>query len=76
MPDHEPIGAPPAGEQIHFPLPSIIPFLNALGLTIALLGVTFHWVVFVLGFALFLITLVRWIRDTARDIDELPLEHH
>ena len=76
MPEQEPISAPPPGEQVHFPLPSIVPFLNALGLTITILGVTFHWVVLVLGLVLFLSTLARWIRDTARDIDDLPLEHH
>jgi len=76
MSEHEPIGAPPAGEQIHFPHPSAIPVLNAAGVTIAIIGITFHWSILVLGLILFLVTLVRWIRDTAHEIDELPLEHH
>ncbi len=76
MTDHEPIAAPPVGEEIHFPEPSIIPLLNAVGLTIAILGVTFHWFVFAFGIVLFLATLIPWIRSTARDIDALPLEHH
>ena len=75
-PEQEPISAPPTGEEIHFPLPSIVPFLNAVGLSVAIIGVTFHWVVTVAGALLFLVTLVRWLRDTAHDIEELPLEHH
>jgi len=75
-PLHEPVSAPPAGEEIHMPGPSIVPFLNASGLAIAIVGVTFHWFVFAVGAVLFLWTLVSWIRHTARDIDELPLEHH
>jgi hypothetical protein len=72
----EPVIAPPTGEEIHMPGPSIIPFLNAAGLAIAIIGVTFHWAVLALGAALFLWTLIIWVRDVARDIDELPLEHH
>ncbi len=76
MPEHDPIPAPPVGEEIHMPGPSLIPFLNAAGLALAILGVTFHWSVLVAGAILFLWTLVIWIRDVSRDIDELPLEHH
>jgi hypothetical protein len=76
MSQQEPIAAPPRGEEIHFPEPSIIPLLNAFGLTLVILGITFHWVVVALGALLFLVTLVRWIRDTAHEIDSLPLEHH
>jgi hypothetical protein len=76
MAEREPIAAPPAGEEIHMPGPSIVPILNAAGLAIAILGVTFHWSVLAFGAVLFLVTLVAWVRHTARDIDELPLEHH
>jgi hypothetical protein len=72
----EPVPAPPVGEEIHMPGPSIVPFLNAIGLTVAIVGVTFHWTVLVAGLVLFLTTLFAWVRHTARDIDELPLEHH
>jgi hypothetical protein len=67
--------APPAGEEIHLPGPSLIPLLNATGLTLAIVGVTTMWYVSVAGAILFLVTLVRWIRDVRRDFDELPLEH-
>jgi hypothetical protein len=75
MSDYE-IEAPPAGEQIHMPRPSLIPLLNAVGLTIAIIGVTVSRVLIIAGLVLFLVTTVRWIRDVARDIEELPAEHH
>jgi uncharacterized membrane protein len=68
--------APPAGEEIHLPGPSLVPFLNAVGLSLAIVGITTFWIVSVAGILLFLFTLLRWIRDVRRDFDELPLEHH
>jgi hypothetical protein len=68
--------APPAGEEIHLPGPSLVPFLNAIGITLAIVGITTFWIISVVGIVLFLVTLVRWVRDVRRDFDELPLEHH
>jgi hypothetical protein len=68
--------APPAGEEIHLPGPSLVPFLNAVGLSLAIVGITTFWILSVAGILLFLFTLLRWIRDVRRDFDELPLEHH
>jgi uncharacterized membrane protein len=68
--------APPAGEEVHLPGPSLVPFLNAVGLSLAIVGITTFWIVSVAGILLFLFTLLRWIRDVRRDFDELPLEHH
>jgi len=68
--------APPAGEEIHLPGPSLVPFLNAVGLSLAIVGITTFWIVSVAGILLFFFTLLRWIRDVRRDFDELPLEHH
>jgi hypothetical protein len=68
--------APPAGEEIHLPGPSLVPILNAVGLTLAIVGITTYWIVSVAGALLFFFTLIRWIRDVRRDFDELPLEHH
>jgi hypothetical protein len=76
MSDVEHVDAPPAGEEIHMPGPSILPFLNAVGLTVAILGVTTHWVVLLAGALLFLFTAAIWVRDTRRDIEHLPLDHH
>ena len=64
---------PPAGEEIHLPGPSIQPFLLAIGITIALIGVTFHLSLIAIGGALSLWMIVRWLQDTQRDIEELPL---
>jgi hypothetical protein len=68
--------APPPGEEIHLPGPSLVPFLNAVGLTLAIVGITTFWIVSVAGILLFVFTLIRWIRDVRRDFDDLPLEHH
>jgi hypothetical protein len=68
--------APPPGEEIHLPGPSLVPFLNAVGLSLAIVGITTFWIFSVAGILLFLFTLLRWIRDVRRDFDELPLEHH
>jgi hypothetical protein len=67
---------PPAGDEIHLPGGSIQPVLLTLGLTVALVGVTTSIVLVVLGGVLALGVVVAWIRDTRRDIDELPLDHH
>jgi hypothetical protein len=66
---------PPAGEEIHLPGPSIQPLLLAFGITIAIVGITTFFVLVVAGVVLSLGTILVWIRDTRRDIDELPLEH-
>ncbi len=68
--------APPAGEGIHLPGPSIQPLLLCLGVTVALIGVTTSLVVAVAGALLALGVLVRWVRDARRELEELPLEHH
>jgi hypothetical protein len=67
--------APPTGEQIHMPQPSIIPLVNAAALAGAIVCVTFKWWLSVAFLILFLATTVRWIKDTVRDINELPLDH-
>jgi heme/copper-type cytochrome/quinol oxidase subunit 1 len=67
--------APPVGEEIHMPEPSVLPILNAVGVTLALVGLTLSLAVTVIGGALFLVTLVLWIRATGREMSELPLDH-
>ncbi|MFL5819788.1 MAG: hypothetical protein ACJ76S_03795 [Solirubrobacteraceae bacterium] len=68
-------GVPPVGEEIHLPEPSLIPVLSALGVTLAVVGLVISWLITAAGLAIVVLTTVRWIRDTRRDIDELPLEH-
>ena len=66
---------PPVGEEIHLPGPSLIPLLTAVGITVALVGVTTTWFLTIAGGILTLVCIIRWVRDTRRDISELPVEH-
>ena len=66
---------PPAGEEIHLPGPSIQPLLLAFGITIAIVGITTFFVLVVAGVVLTIGTIAFWLRDTRREIDELPLDH-
>ncbi len=68
--------APPLGEEIHMPEPSLLPILNAVGVTLALVGLTLSVAVTVIGVLLFLVTLIQWIRAAAHELSELPAEHH
>ena len=65
---------PPVGEEIHLPGPSILPILTAVGITFALIGLTTFIEFTVLGGLLTIYCLVRWIKDTRSEIDELPLD--
>jgi hypothetical protein len=65
---------PPAGEEIHLPGPSILPLLTAVGVTLALVGVTTMFPLTVIGVLLTLVCVWRWIKDTRHEIDELPLD--
>ena len=52
-----------------------MPILNAAGVALALVGLTITYYLTVVGGILFLVTLVKWIRDATHDISELPAEH-
>jgi FtsH-binding integral membrane protein len=67
---------PPVGEEIHLPGPSLLPILNAAGITLALIGITLGWELSVVGGILFVVTTWKWIASTRRDIAALPPEHH
>jgi dolichyl-phosphate-mannose--protein O-mannosyl transferase len=66
---------PPVGEEIHLPGPTIIPFVSAAGITLMVIGTTINWFISIIGLIIFVVTTVMWIRDTRRDISELPEEH-
>jgi hypothetical protein len=66
----------PAGEEIHLPGGSIQPVLLTVGITMSIVGVTTYVFISIAGVILSLCVIVAWIRNTRRDIDELPLEHH
>jgi hypothetical protein len=65
---------PPVGEEIHLPGPSILPLLTAIGITMVLVGVTTFIELTVIGAILTLWCVVRWVKDTRHEIDELPLD--
>jgi hypothetical protein len=67
--------APPVGEQIHMPAPSVLPVLNALGLATAIVGLTISLVLVIGGLILFAGTAIVWIRDSRREMEHLPLDH-
>jgi hypothetical protein len=66
---------PPPGEEIHLPGGSIQPVLLTVGITVALVGVTTNIFLVIAGAILAVAVVIAWIRDTRRDIAELPLEH-
>jgi Flp pilus assembly protein TadB len=63
------------GEAIHLPGPSYHPVLVAFGLTLVVVGVVLFPVASVIGLLITAVTLFHWIRDTRREMSELPLEH-
>jgi hypothetical protein len=66
---------PPPSEEIHLPEPTYLPVMVAFGVTLALCGILFNYVLTGIGVVITLAAVVRWIRDTRRDVAELPLEH-
>lgn len=68
---------PPVGEEIHLPGPTALPFVCAIGLTMMVIGTTIgpDFIVSIVGLVIFLVTVVKWVGDTRRDISELPEDH-
>jgi hypothetical protein len=66
---------PPVGEEIHLPGPTFLPVACAAGITLMVIGTTINWLISIAGLILFVVTTALWIRDTRRDISELPEEH-
>lgn len=64
-----------AGEAIHLPGPSYQPVVLAFGLALAITGVVLFPIVAVIGGVIALVALIGWIRDTRREMSELPLDH-
>jgi hypothetical protein len=65
---------PPAGEEIHLPGPSMLPILTAVGITLTLVGVTTFIELTVVGVIMTVVCIWRWVGDTRREIEELPLD--
>jgi Flp pilus assembly protein TadB len=73
--DH-PLPAPPAGEEIHLPGPSLLPFLCAIAITLVVVGTTISLIISIVGLVFLVIFVWRWVADTRRDVAELPESHH
>jgi hypothetical protein len=65
---------PPTGEEVHLPGPSLLPLLTAVGVTLTLIGITTYIELTAIGVILTVFCVLRWVRDTRRDIDEMPLD--
>jgi hypothetical protein len=71
-----PAAAPPAGEELHLPGPSIKPFAAAIALTLVVIGTTINLLISIVGLIALVVIVVLWVGDTRRDVAELPEEHH
>ncbi len=67
--------APPVGEEVHLPGPTLIPFISAIGITLIVIGTTINIIFSIVGAVIFIVTAVMWIRDTRRDVATLPDDH-
>jgi Flp pilus assembly protein TadB len=74
-PSEHPGQAPPAGEEIHLPGPTILPLVAAIAITFIVIGTTIGWWLSILGGVILILVVVRWVRDTRRDIAALPEQH-
>ena len=66
---------PPAGERVHLPGPSFLPAVLAFGASVAIIGVVISPALLVIGGIVFLVALMRWIREARTEMAELPLDH-
>jgi hypothetical protein len=67
--------APPVGERIHMPEPSILPLVNAAALALAIVSITLSWYLVAFAGVVFAASTIRWIADVRRHINDLPLDH-
>ena len=74
--EHPTTGVPPAGEEIHIPGPTILPLISAIAITLIVIGTTISWILSIIGGVILILTTIRWIRDTRRDVASLPEQHH
>ena len=67
--------APPSGEDIHLPGPTLLPVISAAAITLIVVGTTIWWVYSAIGGIVLIICVFRWVSDTSRDVASLPEEH-
>jgi hypothetical protein len=61
-------------EQIHLPGPSLLPFVTAVGITVAIVGLILSWWFVAVGGAIFLLAAIRWVMTVREEIQGLPSE--
>jgi hypothetical protein len=76
MADYNNDETPPVGEEIHLPGPTLIPVVTAISITLIVIGSTLGWWLSIVGLVVFVVSVGVWIRDTRRDIEDLPEDHH
>jgi membrane protein implicated in regulation of membrane protease activity len=81
-PAEEPTGAdvegshaPPAGEEIHLPGPTLVPIVTAAAITLIIIGTTISFVLSIIGAIVFILAVFRWVSHTSRDVASLPEDH-
>ena len=67
--------APPAGEEIHLPGPTLLPILTAAAITLIVIGTTISYILIIVGVIVLIVAVFRWVSDTSRDVAALPEEH-
>ena len=67
--------APPAGEEIHLPRPSLLPLITAAAITAIVIGTTISIILIIVGVIVLILAVFRWVSDTSRDVAALPEEH-
>lgn len=67
--------APPPGEDIHLPGPTILPVVTAVAITLIVIGTTLGWWLSIVGGVVLVVCAIRWIGDTRRDVAALPERH-
>ena len=70
------VDAPPQGEHIHMPAPSILPLINSAALAGVIIFVTLSTIVCIAFLIVFLISTGVWIKKAIEETNELPLDHH
>jgi len=61
-------------EEIHLPANSVLPIFAAIGITMALTGLILTKWITIAGLVITLVTIVRWVGATTREIASLPTE--
>ena len=74
-PSERPSPAPPVGEEVHLPGPTILPFVCAIAITLIVIGTTLGWYLSAVGGVVLIVAVIRWIGDTRRDVASLPEQH-